>query len=128
MTLNGKDIITHVAVTDSLPVAALLGWDMPELVQLIKTDDAIKALAIVTHRQLESSTDSADLPVTTDDISTGDQEQVDTSDIDSASEEPVVAVIDDAASLDDTTATHFTFHDSLFSPPASAHSFAKAGH
>ena len=73
ITLDGKDIITHAAVVDSLPVAALLGWHDPELVQLVKTDGATKALAAVTSHQLESSTD---LPVTRDNAPTEDQKLI----------------------------------------------------
>ena len=120
ITLDGKDIITHAAVADSLPVAVLLGWDVPELVQLVKTDGATKALAAVTRRQWESSTDPTDLPVTTDSAPTEDQEQIGPIHIDSAGEEPFIADIDDVAPPTETSdreATDFAFDDSLFSPP-----------
>ena len=56
ITLGGKEIIIHTAVPKSLPVATLLGWDVPELMGLIKPtpevhSDATKVLAVVTRNQ-----------------------------------------------------------------------------
>ena len=56
MTLGGKEIIVHAAVAKLLPVAALLGWDIPELMVLVKPTpevhgDATKVLAVVTCSQ-----------------------------------------------------------------------------
>ena len=36
ITVDGKDMIVHTAVSKSPPVAALLGWDVPELMKLVK--------------------------------------------------------------------------------------------
>ena len=54
ITLGGKEIIVHAAVAKSLPVAALLGWDIPELMGLVKPtpevhSNATKVLAVVTR-------------------------------------------------------------------------------
>lgn len=36
IAVSGKEIVVHAAVAKSLPVAALLGWDVPELMKLVK--------------------------------------------------------------------------------------------
>ena len=60
ITVGGKEIIVHAAVAKSLPVAALLGWDVPELIGFVKPNpdaepsDTIEALAVVTRQQKES--------------------------------------------------------------------------
>jgi hypothetical protein len=51
-------MIIHAAVSDSLPAAALLGWDIPELMELIaerpaKPDQTKPALAVITRQQKE---------------------------------------------------------------------------
>ena len=48
----------HTAVATSLPVAALLGWDIPELVTLITptgSQTPTDVLAVVTHQQTEKN-------------------------------------------------------------------------
>ena len=35
IAVEGKEIIAHAAVAQSLPVAALLGWDVPDLMALV---------------------------------------------------------------------------------------------
>ena len=72
ITVAGKEIITHAAVAKSLPVAALLGWDVPELMKLIKpgikSECTTKALAAVPYSQedLKDSSISTPDPQTTD--------------------------------------------------------------
>ena len=56
ITLGGKEIIVHVAVVKSLPGAAILGWDVTEIMGLVKPtpevhSDATKVLAVVTRNQ-----------------------------------------------------------------------------
>ena len=61
ITIGGKDVITQAAVSDSLPASALLGWDIPQLMTLVKgetteTDyeedgNPEQALAAVTRQQ-----------------------------------------------------------------------------
>ena len=52
-TLGGREFIATAAVADKLPVAALLGWDVPHLMNLVKLPPPA-ALAAVT-RQMEKS-------------------------------------------------------------------------
>ena len=64
-----KEIIAHAAVAKSFPVAALLGWDVPKLMVLVKptsdveTNDTIKAFVVATCHQKETQDAS---PCTTD--------------------------------------------------------------
>ena len=36
--IGGKEVIMNAAMSDTLPRAALLGWDMPELLSHIRSD------------------------------------------------------------------------------------------
>ena len=62
ITIGGKEIITEAAVSDTLPAAALLGWDIPELVELISDSNSIpkpgqqQSLAAITRRQKSGDT------------------------------------------------------------------------
>ena len=54
ITIGGKEITTEAAVSDTLPAAALLGWDIPELVELISDSPKPgqqQSLAAITRRQ-----------------------------------------------------------------------------
>ena len=123
----------RAAVGDKLPVAALLGWDIPELMDLIKQNDDAKpkgptdALAVITRhgqqKQAEERQASQTVPlplVPTDDATpnsgtqdsplpittTNDEaEETDTSNQSDAGDETEQANIDVS-----------NLHDSLFSP------------
>ena len=49
-----RDIIIQAALVDKLPVAVLLGWDNPNLMDFVKPHKLTPALAAVTH-QLENA-------------------------------------------------------------------------
>ena len=84
IAVGGKEIVVHAAVAKSLPVAALLGWDVPELMKLVKplaedkpvTDSrgpsapthGTDVLAVVTRNQgaAQDHSPHADLPVPAD--------------------------------------------------------------
>ena len=134
--LEGKDIITHAAVAKSLPVAALLGWDVPELRELInptldgEREGTANALAVVTRRQKKNQDT---MPVATDPSVISNETTMDpvrsteNEDPNSTAEDPLVTTVDDAESSQeaietptehDTACTiEFDIDDSLFSPP-----------
>ena len=74
ISIGGKDMIIQAAVSDSLPAAALLGWDIPELMELVVERDSTTkpeqtepstALAVLT-RQQEKDRDRQGAPQTDD--------------------------------------------------------------
>ena len=116
IAVEGKEIIAHAAVAQSLPVAALLGWDVPDLMALVKpgvdtTDGGTaRAFAAVTRRQKESQNIPpviADIPVTNSEDSYPEDPVDDTT----PNTEPQPLEGDDSA------ITEFDFEESLFSPP-----------
>ena len=135
ITLSGRDIITHAPVAKSLPVAALLGWDVPELMQFVtlttdtELDNAGNELAVVTPRQKESHDSppspsvANDSPVINDKTLMEDPDPVistDSNDSDAVTEDPSASTANDAEYLEDNTETlmtEFPIDDSLFSPP-----------
>ena len=122
ITLEGKDIITHAAVAKSLPVAALLGWDVPELMQLVQptTDaesvDTGKALAAVTRSQ-KNSMDTLPTTPATDDTPTEDSNDAFSEDSDQVTPKDTNGELptDTPESLNTTGTVEFDFDDSLFS-------------
>ena len=65
ITVGGKEIIVHAAVAKPLPVASLLGWDVPELMGSnpdAESSDTVKALAVVTCQAPETSSCDTDSP------------------------------------------------------------------
>ena len=117
IAVEGKEIIAHAAVAQSLPVAALLGWDVPDLMALVNpgvdTKDGggtARAFAAVTRRQKESQ----NIPPVTADIPVTNSE-------DSYPEDPVDDTTPNTEPQplegDDSAITEFDFEESLFSPP-----------
>ena len=54
INIGGKDIITTAGVSNTLPASALLGWDVPELLNLVEghdTKNTANALAVVTRQR-----------------------------------------------------------------------------
>ena len=60
--IGGQDIITHAAVSNTLPASALLGWDVPQLMSFVnKENDVVEpetpeqALVVLTRGQQEKA-------------------------------------------------------------------------
>ena len=60
INIGGKDIITTAAVSNTLPASVLLGWDVPQLINMVKTE----ALAVMTRQRGRQLRKAGDQPET----------------------------------------------------------------
>lgn len=126
ITIGGKEFIVHAAVAGSLPVAVLLGWDVPELMGLVKPTSDVKpketviALAGITRKRSETRDaplgDADKSNATIEDLPDDTLSDTSTS---VAQDPPVVVAADSLGEMVDNEPdlinAGFCFDDSLFS-------------
>ena len=69
INIGGKDIITTAAVSNTLPASVLLGWDVPQLINMVKPRDCAgpsetEALAVMTRQRGRQLRKAGDQPET----------------------------------------------------------------
>ena len=70
VNIGGKDIITTAAVSNTLPASVLLGWDVPQLMDLVATrdgagpneEDVLAAMTRLRRRQPRDEQPETDVP------------------------------------------------------------------
>ena len=105
INIGGKDIITTAGVSSTLPASALLGWDVPELLNFVangqnprNTADALAVMTRLRRRQQQEARDRQ----STNEETEASPEQIELS--------PPTSEDSDGDSV-------FNFDDLLFSPP-----------
>ena len=110
VSLGGRDLLVHVGVVDKLPAAALLGWDIPDLMDLVKPTMPSQALAVVTRtrRQTDDHTASGTTTDDTDAATRSDTDCQDATTVSITQDIPLVA--------DDPDGTDNILDDSILAP------------
>ena len=108
IAVGKSEFVIQAAVVDRLPVAALLGWDIPHLTQFVKPNNLTPALAAVTRQQKQTeAAPPPPSPTPTQPAVTTDDNPAD----DSGSASP-----DDEDQQTELSNYLFNFDDSVFSP------------
>ena len=136
VNIGGRDIITTAAVSSTLPASILLGWDVPDLLKLVKDEMPYqekttkeKALAVMTRSRQQQQDRESSLSKDPDmDSNTAEPlqpEPVENNTENPQQEQPIIEqedqpeAITDQGLPEDQLQDEFNFDDTLFSPPGS---------